>query len=138
MRTDAKTPRPFDKVLDAFVEDLIAMSDAQALGLAGVDSAAILKDGLSLLDRAKAEAGKRRLATARARIEEARADSQRTGPVEASVIEAREFLLGAANDGRYTLAARDLQEMSDEDALRLYSQMKRLEREVFPGKKDST
>jgi hypothetical protein len=138
MTTDAKTPRPFDKVLNAFVEDLIAMSDAQALALAGVDSAAILKDGRSLLDRAKAEAGRRRLATARARIEEARADPQGTGPVEASVKEAREFLLGAANDGRYTLAARDLQEMSDEDALRLYSQMKRLEREVFPGKKDST
>ncbi len=136
MTTDAKTPRPFDKVLDAFVEDLIAMSDAQAL--AGVDSAAILKDGLSLLDRAKAEAGRRRLATARARIEEARADPQRAGTVEVSVKEAREFLLDAANDGRYTLAARDLQEMSDEDALRLYSQMKRLEREVFPGKKDST
>ncbi len=136
MTTDAKTPRPFDKVLDAFVEDLIAMSDAEAL--AGVDSAAILKDGLSLLDRAKAEASRRRLATARARIEEARADPQRAGTVEVSVKEAREFLLDAANDGRYTLAARDLQEMSDEDALRLYSQMKRLEREVFPGKKDST
>ena len=40
---------------------------------------------------------------------------------------ARDFLKKASNDGRYTLAARSLAEMSDEDVLGLYEQLKRLE-----------
>jgi len=44
-----------------------------------------------------------------------------------SAAEARRFIEEAQNDSRYTLAARKLVEMSDEEVLRLYSQMKRLE-----------
>jgi len=49
-----------------------------------------------------------------------------------SVQDARAFLHKASNDPRFTLAARGLDEMSDEDALRLYRQIKRLE---LAGKK---
>ena len=44
-----------------------------------------------------------------------------------SVADARAFLRIAANDSRYTLAARELGEMSDEDVIRLYQQLLQLQ-----------
>jgi len=39
---------------------------------------------------------------------------------------AREFVQLAMNDPRYTLAARKLDEMSDEDVVRIYQQLQKL------------
>jgi hypothetical protein len=42
---------------------------------------------------------------------------------------ARRFLAQVANDGRYTMAARELKELSDDEVLRRYAKLKRLESE---------
>lgn len=131
MSTPAPKPDAFDKLLDTYVEELKAMSDEQALG--GVDSATMEKEGLALLQQSRDAAGRRRLAAARAKLAQ-----QETEPViapaapAATVHEARRFLEQAANDGRYTMAARDLKDMSDEEALRLYALFHRLEGNQAP------
>ena len=47
-------------------------------------------------------------------------------PARVSVAEARAFITAAANDARFTLAARELDEMSDEDIPRLYATMQQV------------
>jgi hypothetical protein len=124
MNTPIKS-NPFNKLLDIYVEELLSLSDAEVLD--GDDPIMVQKEGLAMLEKAKAQAGQRRLATARARLEKQKSELPGTTGPAVSAQEARAFLLKAANDRRYTLAARGLNEMSDEDALRLYEQIKRIE-----------
>jgi len=124
MNTRSK-PDPFDKLLDTYLEELMSLSDAEVLD--GADPAIAQKEGLAMLEKAKAESGRRRLAAARDRLEKKKFELPGTVGPTISAQEARAFLLKAANDRRYTLAARGLNEMSDEDALHLYDQIKRIE-----------
>lgn len=127
MSTTAPTPKPdaFDKLLDTYVEELKTLSDEQALG--GVDPATMEKEGMELLQRSREEAGRRRLAAARTKLSQQKASEAAIPAVTAQ--EARRFLEQASNDGRYTMAARELKEMPDTEALRLYAQFKKLEGE---------
>ena len=116
---------PFDVLLDIYVKELRSKSDTEALE--GADPALVKKEGLAMLATAKAKAGKRRLNSARTHL--SNIDNTETHP-EVSLVspqEVRAFLRKAANDTRYTLAARGLDEMSEADALQLYQQLKRLE-----------
>lgn len=117
----------FDVLLDSYVAELTAMSDEEVLN--GKDPAEAQADGLRLLEVAKAEAGRRRLLAAKEKLAARKAEGKAAMPASISAQEARAFLRGAANDARFTLAARGLDEMSDEDALRLYEQIRRLEQE---------
>ena len=124
MTTKPKTP--FDNLMDVMVDELIAMTDAEVLE--SVDAAAVQAEGLEILNAAKAEAGRRRLAAAKAGIAASREQRVVThGGQNITVEEARRYLARAANDSRYTLAARNLGELSDDEVLRLYSQIKMLE-----------
>lgn len=131
MTTPAPKHDPFDKLLDTYVEELMAMSDEQALD--GADPAALAREGIDFLQRARVEANRRRLAAARERIAgQTAAPGARDAVPVVSAQQARRFLEQASNDSRYTMAARELREMSDEEVLRLYAQMKQLEGEQTP------
>ena len=120
-------PSNFDNFVDALTQELIDMPDEHVLD--GRDVIQLQTDAQALLKSARAEAGRRRLAAAKTGIAALR--SQAASPNVAvpgvSAAEARRFIAEAQNDSRYTLAARKLGEMSDEEVLRLYLQMKRLE-----------
>jgi hypothetical protein len=120
-------PSNFNNFVDVLTQELIDMPDEQVLE--GRDVAQLQADGQALLKSARAEAGRRRLAAAKAGVGHLRkqASSPSVQLSAVSAAEARRFIAEAQNDSRYTLAARKLGEMSDEEVLRLYSQMKRLE-----------
>lgn len=125
MNMNPTKPTPSDQLLDALTDELIAMPDEQVIE--GADAKAIQAAGLARLNKAKAEAGRRRLAAAKARGMAARSHSSAGPTVQVSAEDARRYIASAANDARYTMAARNLNEMADEDILRLYAQLKRLE-----------
>lgn len=124
MNTDVKKPDQFGVFLDTYLQELIATPDDEVLE--ELDPAAVKAEAISMLDAARAEAGRRRLAVAKKGFTDTRLAGQ---SVSVSAIEARAFLRQAANDSRYTLAARELNEISDAEAIRLYEQLKRLENE---------
>ncbi len=128
--TTTSKPDPMEVLMDTYLAELLEMTDEQVLE--GKDPAAVQTNGLQLLDAARAEAGRRRLAAARLKLQ-ARKDTH-DGPGHAPTVqitadEARAALrrAAAANDGRYTLAARQLDEMADEDVIRAYLQLQQLE-----------
>lgn len=109
--------------IDAYLEDLQSQTDEDLLGGAQAqaeDHARFTR----ILEAAKREAGKRRLTAARAALNARAAPSAAVEPVD--LVEARRFIAEAANDARITLAARELDEMPDEDVERLYRQLKEL------------
>ncbi|RIV77682.1 hypothetical protein [Burkholderia pseudomallei] len=120
----SKSTNEFENFIDALVDELIAMPDDQVLE--GRDPADVQADGLRLLRAAKAEAGRARLAAAKAAVaaSKERPAAEVTG---VSVEDARRFIGQVTNDGRYTLAARNLGELSDEEVLNLYKKIKALE-----------
>jgi hypothetical protein len=125
MNMTTHKPTSSDQFFDALTNELIAMPDEQVLD--GANAMAIQARGLERLKNAKAEAGRRRLAAANVRAEAARSQKVPGFVVQVPIEDARKYLANAANDTRYTLAARNLNEMSDEDVLRLYAQLKHLE-----------
>lgn len=117
----------FMNFVDALTQELIDMPDEHVLE--GKNVTQLQTEAQALLKSARAEAGKRRLATARSSVSALRNNSvfqiRQAAPV--SVEDARRFIAQAQNDSRYTLAARKLGEMTDDEVLRLYLQMRRLE-----------
>ena len=111
-------------LLDALLAELMVMSDEQVLD--GEGPAAVQARGLALLSSAKQAAARRRLADAKAGLAIARADTRAAGDKPVSAAQAKAFLREAANAGRYTMAARQLDELSDQAALALYSKFVRL------------
>jgi hypothetical protein len=119
-----------DVLMDTYLTELLDTPDEQLLE--GKDPAGLQADGLRLLDAAKAEAGRRRLAAAKMKLASrrvARDGTEQKVSVQVTAEEARAALrqAAAANDGRYTLAARQLDEMADEDVIRAYWQLRELE-----------
>lgn len=102
------------------LEELLEMSDEDILEGENPDS--LNAENLAMIARAKAEAGRRRMAAAKAGMAVRIASSISAIP-QVSVGEARVFLEAAMNDQHYTLAARSLGDMSDDDILRLYHQL---------------
>jgi hypothetical protein len=111
-------------LLDALLAELMAMSDEQVLD--GEGPAAVQARGLALLSSAKQAAARRRLAGAKAGLAMARADTRAVSDKPVSAAQAKAFLREASNAGRYTMAARQLDELSDQAALALYSKFVRL------------
>jgi len=120
----ANPTNDFENFIDTLVDELISMPDNQVLE--GIEPNRIQADGLRLLEAAKAQAGRARLAAAKAGV-----SALSSVPVVASTTvtpeQARQFIVQATNDGKYTLAARSLGEMSDDEAIKLYNQLKSLE-----------
>ena len=111
-----------DALLEMLAEELLAMPDSEILD--GDDPNALRQENMAMVAKAKAIAGRRRLAASRATFE-ANKNALRKAP-EVSLTVARAAIEAAMNDARYTLAARSLGEMSGEDILRLYHQMEQL------------
>src|SRR5471032_3036531 len=101
-----KVTDEFENFTNTLVDELIALPDEQIL--AGRDPAAVQAEGLRLFQAAKVQAGLAGLA------------ALKKASTSVTPEEARQFIARTANDGRYTLAARSLGDMSDEKALRLY------------------
>jgi hypothetical protein len=120
-------PSNFNNFVDALTRELIDMPDEHMLEER--DAVQLQADAQALLKSARAEARRRRLAAAKAGVSALRnqTTSLNIQVLGVSATEARRFIAQAQNDSRYTFAARKLGEMSDEEVLRLYSQMKRLE-----------
>lgn len=111
-----------DAFLKTLAEELLAMPDSEILD--GDDPTALRKENMTMVAKAKAAAGRRRLAAGRSGFVACQSASQPAQDV--SVALARAAIESAMNDNQYTLAARSLGEMSDEDILRVYHQMERL------------
>nr|WP_315231849.1 hypothetical protein [uncultured Albidiferax sp.] len=131
-----KTPKSVDEFevfTGTFVDELIAMSDEDVLE--GHDAANVQASGLALLQAAKKEAGRRRMAAAKSELENRRQKTADSGVGDINIAHARRFLAEASNDGRFTLAARNLAELSDEEVIRFFQQMKFLQGDDAGGKK---
>ena len=130
--TATSKPDPMDVLMETYLAELLETPDEQLLE--GKDPAVVQAGGLQLLDAAKAEVGRRRLAAAKAKLAAnriARDAAEQKLPEQVTAAEARAALrrAAAANDGRYTLAARKLDEMADVDVIRAYQQLRQLEGE---------
>jgi hypothetical protein len=124
MSSPTEKLEPFDVLLDTYLDELMATPDEEILD--GDDPAIVKAAGIEMLEAAKARAGRLRLAAARERMAAQRKNSKEALPSLGSIEEARAFLRTASNDPKFTLAARGLDEMSDDDILRLYQQYVRL------------
>jgi hypothetical protein len=123
MKPPAGPKNPFDHFMESYARELATTPDEELLE--GLDPAEVRKRGLDILEKAKAKAGQIRLASARAQLDAATAKNSRAStPITPA--EARAFLRHAANDSRFTLAARELGELSDEDVVKLYQRLKEL------------
>lgn len=115
---------PTAAFLEAQFRDLVATPDSEVL--AGTTEEEARAFGLALVRSAKTAVAKRKLAAAKAALAGG-AEAEESGKAKpVSVTEARAFISAAANDSRFTLAARQLDEMSDEDILRLYATMQQV------------
>lgn len=128
--TVTSKPDPMEVLMDTYLAELLEMTDEQVLE--GKDPATVQAGSLQLLEAAKAEASRRRLAAARLKVQvnkAAREARDGSPKVQITADEARAALrrAAAANDGRYTLAARQLDELADEDVIRAYLQLQQLE-----------
>jgi hypothetical protein len=109
-----------ERFLDALVEELRTMSDTDALE--GENAEELVQLGERLLKSARDEAGKLRMADAKHKL--SLVSKTQTTLVPPSVAKAKRYLESHAN---LTLAARNLNELSDADVLDLFSQAKKLE-----------
>lgn len=121
---NTKPTNEFVNFIDAFVDELIATPDDQILE--GLDRAAVQAKGLSLLQAAKTQATRSRLATAKAGYAALKSKPPMV-PQIVSTEEARRYLEQATNDSRFTLAARNLGELTDDEAIALYTKLKSIE-----------
>lgn len=121
MSTKSRYEIQLDQLLDAWFEELQQMPGHEVLARElPVDVRARADARLS---RAMQEAGRRRLVAARANAALDRARS----PIAVSIEEARAYIARIIQNTNYTLAARQLEEMPEEEILRLYEQLRELE-----------
>ena len=121
---NTKPTNEFDNFIDALVDELIATPDDDVLDHR--DPAAVQANGLRLLQAAKGKVGRSRLAAAKSGYSALRMRPE-TAPQNVSPEQARRFIAQAANDGRFTMAARNLGELSDDEAIALYTKLKSVE-----------
>lgn len=120
-----KSNDEFETFLATFVEELIAMPDEQVLE--GRNPEEVRARGMGLLEAARKDVGRRRMAAAKAQLQARRGQPAAKAIEQVDIALARQFLAQAQNDPRFTLAARKLGELSDDEALNLYRQVKALQ-----------
>jgi hypothetical protein len=86
----------------------------------------------TIVQKAKLAARKQRLEDARRALDHHAAVDSAEVPVD--LVEARRFIAQAVNDKRFTLAARDFTDMSNEDVVRIYRQLIELGNVPIPKK----
>lgn len=127
MTANTNDPRvELNKISKLLIEDLFSMSDAELLQEAAKDES-LKKAGESAKNafkKAIQTVGAKRLQTARTEMQAAKSQA----PLEAGKIDAdaaRKIIakLSAANDATLTLAARNLKNISDDDAIELVKEL---------------
>ncbi len=109
-----------ERFLEALAQELQIMSDTDALE--GENAEDLVKLGERLLKNAREDAGKLRMAEAKRKLSVV--STSREFSTMPTVAEAREYLQSLPE---LTLAARNLDELSDTDVLDLFCQAKILE-----------
>jgi hypothetical protein len=111
--------------LESYVYELMSMSDDEILE--GQNIEAVKQRAANRIASASRDAGRKRLAAAQARLRSQ--DAPVASQSSASLDEMKAYIRDAAatNNGRFTLAARQLNEMSEADTRRLYAQLKQLD-----------
>jgi hypothetical protein len=135
MNTKSGTSEPFDTFLESYLHELIATPDAEILE--GTTANAAQEAGLKLLSAAKARAGKRRMAVAQEGIANKATKLAFAKPVVSPAV-ARAYLARLSHDSHMTLAARNIADLSDDDVLRIYGQVKELEAQNQGSQPDDT
>lgn len=130
----AKPSSAFDKFVNSYVEELLATPDEELLE--GKDPKVILKEAQEMLNAAQAQVGRSRLARAKEGVHSMNSGTGAWTEQQPGVTadEARRFLAQVANDPTYTLAARDLGELPDDEVIRIYRQFRSLEGKGKTGK----
>ncbi|MCX4163584.1 MULTISPECIES: hypothetical protein [Paraburkholderia] len=118
----SRKPQLSSSFLDSYMHELMSMSDEEILE--GQDIDAVKLRAANRIEEAGRDAGRKRLAAAKARRQTQ--EDPVASPSSVSLDEIKAYLLAAANDGDVTLAARQLSEMSEADTRRLYAQLKQL------------
>lgn len=118
----SRKPEFSSSFLESYMYELISMSDDEVLE--GQDVDAVNERAAAQIAAASRDAGRKRLAAARARAQQR--DDVPSTQASDSLEEIRAYIRQAANDGLVTLAARQLSDMSEADTRRLYSQLKQL------------
>jgi Flp pilus assembly protein CpaB len=118
-----------EQFLDALVEELRTMSDTEALE--GENAEELVKLGERLLMGARVEAGKLRMAEAKRKLSVV--PKKQTSRVRPTAAEARRYLESCPD---LTLAARGLNELSDEDVWDLFEQARELHEPLDSEPKD--
>jgi hypothetical protein len=119
-----KHPDTYGRFLASYLKELVDTPDAEILASEKVATPSDF--GVKLLGKAKAEAARRRLKRAKAGVATRDRVTVAVKPTLTPAA-ARAFLAKYANDSRLTLAARNLEELSDEDLIRLGQQLQQLE-----------
>ena len=120
-----------DSLVDAYLKDLVEAPDEvfeDDIGHAVAESSTFRE----LVAAATVEAGKRRLLRARRELENSVRAVESDQRVD--LADARRYLAEAANDNRITLAARELNEVPDDEIIRIYLQLQQLEAQNRKGK----
>lgn len=130
MNTNEKFTKQLDNLFESYFQELRTISDEDVLD--GEAPSSVKARALEMLKSAKAEAGRRRLANARSQMQNAKVAGDDFA-ANVSLEQAKAYIAQVANDQRFTLAARKLGEMPDEEVLRLYQQIRRLESENPSG-----
>ncbi len=119
------------KFFQTQLEELLDMSDEEILE--GSDPEVLKLEGMAMIAAAKAKIGGRRTAAAKAAMAIKKASTSLIMSA-INIDEARAYLQAAANDSRITIAARSLGEMSDEDVIRIYTQLNKLQQDTNDSK----
>jgi hypothetical protein len=130
MDANEKFIKQLDNLFESYFHELRAMSDEEVLD--GEAPSTVTARALEMLKSAKAEAGRRRMAAARAQLKLA-TGIDKDFTVGVSLEQAKNYIAQVANDQRFTLAARELGEMPEEEIMRLYQQIRSLESENPSG-----
>ncbi|AJE99145.1 hypothetical protein [Pandoraea apista] len=121
----SRKPQFSSSFLESYMYELMSMTDEEILEGKDVDE--ITQRAANLVAAANRDVGRKRLAVAKARLK--KRDETLASSFSASLDEMKAYIreVAAINDGRFTLAARQLSEMSEADTRRLYTQIKQLE-----------
>lgn len=127
MTANTNDPRvELNKISKLLIEDLFSMSDAELQQEAAKDES--MKKAGELAKNAFQKAiqtvGAKRLQTARTEMKAANAQAPlEAGNIDANAAQKIIAKLSAANDATLTLAARNLKNISDEDAIELVKEL---------------
>jgi hypothetical protein len=126
MTTPKSRTGEFATFFATMLEELMAVPDEQLLE--GTEIQQLRNRRTAIVNAAKKTAGGRRMAAAKAQVSahRARPAVELQEAVDAAV--ARRYIAQVANDPRYTLAARNLSQVSDDEAIALYRRIKDMEK----------